>query len=111
MFGNAQMLAQQALTVAQDALTVANKGLTKIDQHMHDCENRAAAVTKRLDDQDRGSNEKHKQNTDRMDTISDKVEKASTSARNRYLVIITTLFISSIGMVGTLAIELAKVLK
>lgn len=90
---------------------VAQRALTLIEQHMHDCDARALRTDKKVEEQDRAFNEKHRQNTDRLDAVVERIGRAEASARNRYLVIVTTMFFATIGGMGSLIVELIKALK
>lgn len=97
--------------IAQQALVVANQGLTKIDQHMHDCELRARSVETRLDKQDRQSDERHTQNSGRLDRLDARFTDFGEKTKTRFIISLTSLILLLIGGMGTLALELIKALK
>lgn len=90
---------------------LAERALDKINQHMHDCELRAAQAAERaagleakLEAQDDRQDEMHKANTARMD-------KSEEAARGRYLVLMMILVTTLIGMVTTLSVALIQLNK
>jgi hypothetical protein len=87
---------------------VAQQALTLITQHMHDCERRGEEAARRdrvleqkLQSQDERTDEMHRINTQRLDAIQN-------AARNRYLVLVTSMLMLVLGTATTIIIELLR---
>ena len=75
-----------------------------LDQHMHDCEERARSVEKRQDQQDVNTAEMHRQNTSRFEHLNRRLDDQDVAAQNRFKGLIGTM-IAIVGTVGSLAVS------
>jgi DNA anti-recombination protein RmuC len=85
--------------------SVAQQALTKIDQHMHDCELRGEKTDRRMDQQDNSAREMHAENTRRLDDTNRRLNQIESTSRNRYLVLVTTMLFTVVGVAFELFVK------